>query len=69
MTDTDAALLAFIRAEGQWSWLTPGIRTYPDGDENQRRTYEACERLEREGALKRRDICGDRVVFFEPFDS
>lgn len=64
-TDADAALLSFIKAEGAWSWLSPGIRTYPGRDENQARIYEACTRLEREGLVVRRELPDD-VVVFEP---
>jgi hypothetical protein len=52
MTDEDAELLAFIKAP-LFKGLNGSIIAYPQYPGDQRRIYEACERLEAEGHLER----------------
>lgn len=59
----DAALLRFIREEGEHAIYGKGISTYPDRDASNQLIYEACVHLEQRGLVYRKIDEPGHVLF------
>ena len=65
--DTLGGLLDFVRGEGKFSHMGPGITTHPEStSENQRSIHAAMLELERRNVVKRvpvQALCGSSVTW------
>ena len=61
-------LLAFIHGQGAHKFLGPGISSYPEGDENNKRIHVGCLALEKSGLIYREKDGGDYVLWMPVVD-